>query len=151
MNITKYILTSLMSLLIFSSVLTLTSCKADDGSGQPVIDRVRLTDPAKADSSFTEAGRGQMIVIEGRNLGNAQNIYINNQECSFNCNYNTDTHIIMTIPSNLKVYGEDNSLPKEIRVVTTHGTAVYAFHVIAGVPSIDFYKADMPLRCSLDR
>ena len=134
-----------MSLLVFSSVLTLTSCKDDDGSGQPVIDRVRLTDPAKADSSFTEAGRGQMIVIEGRNLGNAQNIYINNQECSFNCNYNTDTHIIMTIPSNLKVYGEDNSLPKEIRVVTTHGTAVYAFHVIAGVPSIDFYKADMPL------
>ena len=73
----------------------------------------------------------------------AANIYINNQDCYFNANYNTDTHIIMTIPSDLIVYGQDNTLPMEIRVETTHGTAVYAFHVIAGVPTIDFYKADM--------
>ena len=145
MNISKYILTSIVSLLAISSSMTLTSCKDDDGGGQPVIERVRLTDPEKADSAFTVAGLGQMILIEGRNLGGAQHIYINNQECSFNCNYNTDTHIIMTIPSDLIVYGADNSLPMEIRVETTHGTAVYAFHVIAGTPSIDYYKADMPL------
>ena len=145
MNISKYILTCLVSLLVLGSSLTLTSCKDDDGGGQPVIERVRLTDPEKADSSFTESGRGQMILIEGRNLGGARNIYINNQDCYFNSNYNTDTHIIMTIPSDLIVYGEDNSLPMEIRVETSHGTAVYGFHVIAGAPTIDFYKADMPL------
>ena len=145
MNISKYILTCLVSLLVFGSSLTLTSCKDDDGGGQPVIERVRLTDPEKADSSFTESGRGQMILIEGRNLGGARNIYINNQDCYFNSNYNTDTHIIMTIPSDLIVYGEDNSLPMEIRVETSHGTAVYGFHVIAGAPTIEFYKADMPL------
>ena len=145
MNISKYILTCMVSLLVIGSSLTLTSCKDDDGGGQPVIDCVRLTDPEKADSTFTVAGLGQMILIEGRNLGGAQHIYINNQECSFNCNYNTSTHIIMTIPADLIVYGADNSLPMEIRVVTTHGTAVYGFHVIAGTPSIDYYKAKMPL------
>ena len=50
MNISKYILTCLVSLLVFCSSLTLTSCKDDDGGGQPAIERVRLTDPEKADS-----------------------------------------------------------------------------------------------------
>ena len=145
MNISKYILTCIVSLLAFGSSLTLTSCKDDDGGEQPVIERVRLTDPEKADSAFTVAGLGQMILIEGHNLGNALNIYINNQDCYFNSNYNTSTHIIMTIPSDLIVAGADNSLPMEIRVVTSHGTAVYGFHVIAGTPSIDYYKAKMPL------
>ena len=145
MNISKYILTCIVSLLAIGSRLTLTSCSDDDGGGQPVIERVRLTDPEKADSAFTVAGLGQMILIEGHNLGHAMNIYINNQDCYFNANYNTDTHIIMTIPSDLIVYGADNSLPMEIRVETTHGTAVYGFHVIAGEPSIEYYKADMPL------
>ena len=142
----KYILMCLVSLLVIGTNLTLTSCSEDEGSsGQPVIERVRLTDPEKADSSFTVAGLGQMILIEGQNLSNALKIYINNQECYFNPNYNTSTHIILTIPSNLVVYGADNSLPMEIRVETTHGTAVYAFHVIAGKPVIDYYKAKMPL------
>ena len=145
-NISRYILTCLMALLFFSSSLMITSCKDnEEGFGQPVIERVRLTDPAKADSSFTVANRGKLILIEGHNLSDTRHIYINNQDCYFNTNYNTSTHIIMTIPSNLKVHGEDNSLPNEIRVETSHGTAVYAFHVIAGAPTIDFYKADMPL------
>ena len=119
------------------------ACSDDSSEGQPVIERVRLTSPEKADSAFTEGHLGQMILIEGQNLGNAQNIYINNQDCYFNANYNTSTHIIMTIPSDLIVYGQDNSLPMEIRVETTHGTAVYGFHVIAGEPTIEYYKADL--------
>ena len=130
---------------LFTFLPFITSCKDDDGGGQPVIERVRLTDPEKADSAFTVAGLGQMILIEGHNLDNALNIYINNQDCYFNSNYNTGTHIIMTIPTDLIVYGADNTLPMEIRVETTHGTAVYGFHVIAGEPTIDYYKADMPL------
>ena len=144
MNISKYIPICLLSLMAVCATLTLTACSDDDKEGgQPVIERVRLTDPEKADSAFTVGRLGQMILIEGQNLGHALNIYINNQDCYFNANYNTDTHIIMTIPSDLIVYGQDNTLPMEIRVETTHGTAVYAFHVIAGVPTIDFYKADM--------
>ena len=126
----KYILMCLASLLVIGTNLMLTACSEDDGGGQPVIERVRLTDPEKSDSAFTVGSLGQMILIEGHNLGNALNIYINNQDCYFNANYNTDTHIILTIPADLIVYGADNSLPMEIRVETTHGTAVYGFHVI---------------------
>lgn len=144
MNPSKYMISCLVTLLAVTSCLTLAACSDDDNDGgQPVIERIRLTDPAKADSTFTEAYLGQMILIEGQNLGHAMNIYINNQECYFNANYNTDTHIIMTIPTDLIVYGQDNSLPMEIRVETTHGTAIYAFHVIAGEPTIDYYKADL--------
>lgn len=146
MNISKYILMCLSLLLAGFTSLSLTSCNDDENEGgQPVIELVRLTDPEKVDSTFTVGNLGQMILIEGRNLCHAMNIYINNQECYFNANYNTDTHIIMTIPSDLIVYGQDNSLPMEIRVETTHGTATYSFHVIAGAPAIDYYKADMPL------
>ena len=104
MNISKYIPICLLSLMAVCATLTLTACSDDDKEGgQPVIERVRLTDPEKADSAFTVGRLGQMILIEGHNLGHALNIYINNQDCYFNANYNTDTHIIMTIPSDLIV------------------------------------------------
>ena len=130
LNKVKKLAWGLIPFYLFVLLPLMTSCSDDDSNGgQPVIERVRLTDPEKADSSFTVASLGQMILIEGRNLGGAQHVYINNQDCGFNCNYNTSTHI----------------MPMEIRVETNHGTAVYAFHVIAGVPVIDYYKADMPL------
>lgn len=128
------------------TMLSLPSCKDDnDGGGQPRIDCVRTTDPELADSTFTDASVGQMILIEGVNLENAVHVYINDQDVYFNTNYNTSTHIILTIPSDLIVRGMDDSLPLEIRVETTHGSAAYAFHVIAGTPSLELYKADLPL------
>mgnify|MGYP002623179806 CR=1 FL=1 len=146
LNKVKKLAWGVIPFYLFVLLPLMTSCSDDDSNGgQPVIERVRLTDPEKADSAFTVASLGQMILIEGRNLGGATHVYINNQDCGFNCNYNTSTHIIVTIPYKLIVYGQDNSLPMEIRVETNHGTAVYAFHVIAGVPVIDYYKADMPL------
>ena len=136
----------LAALLANIMMLSLASCSDDDsGDGQPVIECVRTTDPELADSTFTDASLGQMILIQGRNLHGAKHIFINDQEVYFNCNYNTSTHIILTIPSELVVHGVDESLPMEIRVETSHGTAVYAFHVIAGHPFIEMYKADLPL------
>lgn len=126
-------------------ILFLSSCSNDDNAGgQPVIERIRTTDPELADSTFTEATVGQMILVEGKNLNNAIHVYINNQDVYFNSNYNTSTHLIVTIPSDLIVVGVDETLPLEIRIETTHGTATYAFHVIAGVPSLELYRADLP-------
>ncbi len=132
-------------LLANIALLSLSSCSDDDNGGTPEIHCVRTTDPALADSTFTDATLGQMILIEGVNLNNALHVYINDQDVYFNSNYNTSTHLIVTIPSDLIVHGVDESLPLEIRVVTTHGTATYAFHVIAGVPSLELYKADLEL------
>lgn len=133
-------------LLANISLLTLSSCSDDDNSGgAPEIHCVRTTNPELADSTFTEATVGQMILIEGVNLDGAVHVYINNQDVYFNSNYNTSRHLIVTIPSDLVVRGMDETLPLEIRVETTHGTAVYDFHVIAGYPSLEMYKADLPL------
>lgn len=134
----------LAALLANIALLTLASCSDDDnGGGQPVIECVRTTDPELADSTFTDATLGQMILIQGRNLQNATHVYINNQDVYFNSNYNTSRHLIVTIPQDLVVKGVDDSLPLEIRIETNHGTATYAFHVIAGVPALELYKADL--------
>lgn len=136
----------LAALLANIALISLASCSDDENSGgQPVIECVRLTDPEKADSTFTDATVGQMILIQGRNLNNALNVYINNQDCYFNSNYNTSTHLIVTIPADLIVRGMDENVPLEIRIETTHGTASYPFHVIAGYPSLEQYKADLEL------
>lgn len=144
MNFSRmYIL--LYAVLAHIAIISLASCSDDNNGAQPVIECVRSTDPELVDSTFTNAYLGQMIVIQGQNLENASHVYINNQDIYFNCNYNTSNHIIVTIPSDLIVRGMDDSLPLEIRVETPNGTATYGFHVIAGGPSLELYKADSPL------
>lgn len=134
----------LAALLANIALLSLASCSDDDnGGGQPVIECVRTTDPELADSTFTDATVGQLILIQGRNLNNAKHVYINDQDVYFNSNYNTATHLIVTIPSDLVVRGVDENVPLEIRIETSHGTATYAFHVIAGYPELDLYKAQL--------
>ena len=135
-----------LAAIFMTGMIAFQSCSDEDSKGgQPLIKGVRITNPEYADSLFTDGTLGQMIVLVGENLQNARNVYINDQEVSFNCNYNTSTHLMLTIPYDLIVYGQDNSLPMEIRVVTTHGTATYAFHVVAGKPSIEYYNADLQL------
>lgn len=117
----------------------------EDGSGAPVIHSVRMTDPDKADSTFTEASPGQMIVVQGENLDGAREVYINNQSVGFNSNYNTSTHLICTIPSDLELVGANPEFPAEIRLVTPCGTATYAFYVLSPAPSISRYEVDLTL------
>lgn len=136
-----------VAMTVITGMFYVQSCSDDSSNGgQPVIKGVRVTNPEFADSLFTDGKLGQMIVLVGENLNDVRNVYINDQEVSFNCNYNTSTHLILTIPSDLIVYGQDNSLPMEIKIVTSHGTATYAFHVIAGTPVIDYYNADLVLQ-----
>ena len=119
----------------------LFSCNDDDNDGQPVIDSVRVTDPALADSTFTQATPGKMIVIQGRNLGGCLELYINDQKVAFNPNMNTDHSIITSIPTEekdgFKLTAWNPELPSEIRVVTHGGTATYDFKVLAPRPEIE--------------
>lgn len=121
-----------MSIFFLMQVLFFVSCEKGDGDGQPVITGVRSIE--NPDSLFTEGERWQMIVIMGRNLNGAKEIYVNDQSVSFNPTYVTSTDIILTIPPKLKLVGEDPSLKPEIRVVTDHGTATYDFHVNSPAP-----------------
>lgn len=117
--------------------VTLIACS--DNEAQPVITSVRAT---TSNDTFTDANPGQMIVIQGENLDGATAIYINNQSVSFLPTFNTSTHIIVTIPENLPLVGANPSLPAEIRVVTSRGEAVFAFHVNSPTPVITVYEPE---------
>ncbi len=113
------------------------SCKKDE-PGPPVITQVRLPDPDKADSTFTQADPGTLIVIEGENLGGLLHVYFNNYEASFNSVFATDNNIIIRIPSEAPTEVIDPGVPHEIRVVTDHGEATYTFRLTPPPPGI-FY------------
>ncbi len=127
---------------------SLTSCKDDEeGMGTPVITAVRSCDPAKADSTFTKAGTGSLIAIIGQNLSHAQKVYINDQEVYFNPTMNTDHSVVVTVPSEddgFELTAFNSDLKDEIRVETTHGTAVYAFKITAPYPSISRVQCAYP-------
>ena len=130
------------------TIFSVSSCKDDEeGMGTPEITGVRVCDPTKADSLFTKASTGQMIAVIGRNLADVHKVYINDQEVSFNPTLNTDHSIIVTIPSEekgFKLTAFDSTLKDEIRIVTSHGTAVYAFKITAPSPSITALQGSYP-------
>lgn len=140
---------SLITLLLLTVSIFTVSCSDNDseGGGQPVITGVRVTDPELADSLFTKSAPGQTIAIIGKNLSGALEVYVNDQFVDFNPVFNTDHSIIISIPSEadgflLSAYNE--GIKDEIKVITSHGTAVYAFKVTADYPVIQRIKASYP-------
>lgn len=140
-------------MLVLLTAFSVASCQDDeDGGGAPVIHYVRVTDPALADSTFTDAQPGTMIAVIGENLGGLQAVYINGYEVSINSTLATSTCIILTIPSVdpenpdlFQLVGTNPDLPAEIRVVTNHGTATFAFHVLSPAPYITRLAVDYPV------
>lgn len=140
-------------MLALLTAFSVASCQDDeDGGGAPVIHYVRVTDPALADSTFTDAQPGTMIAVIGENLGGLQAVYINGYEVSINSTLATSTCIILTIPTVdeenpdlFQLVGTNPDLPAEIRVVTNHGTATYAFHVLSPAPYITRLAVDYPV------
>jgi len=127
---TKHILIAVMCCLLFSF------CKKDEVSAPPAITGVSLLDPAKQDSAFKESLPGTLILVTGTNLGGIVNIYFNGQAAYFNPTYNTNTHLIVTIPDNAPTEATDPNVPNNIRIVTTHGETTYSFTLLIPPPSI---------------
>lgn len=140
-------------MLALLTAFSVASCQDDeDGGGAPVIHYVRVTDPALADSTFTDAQPGTMIAVIGERLGGLQAVYINGYEVSINSTLATSTCIILTIPTVdeenpdlFQLVGTNPELPAEIRVVTDHGTATYAFHVLSPAPFISRLAVEYPV------
>ena len=147
-NHSNYRYSLLFMALLALVTCTLISCKDDEeGMGTPQITAVRSCDPAKADSTFTKAGTGSLIAIIGNNLSKVQKVFINDQEVYFNPTMNTDHSVIVTIPSEddgFELTAFNSELKDEIRVETTHGTAVYSFKITAPYPSISRVQGTYP-------
>ncbi len=128
-----------VALFLLGSVLFLTSCDKNDEekfSGTPSVTQVRLLDPTKKDSTFTKAFPGIQVLIEGQNLGGITEIYFNNYQAGFNPVYNTNNNVIVTIPAKAPTEATMPNVPDEIRIVTTHGEAVFKFKLDIPPPVI---------------
>lgn len=135
-------------ILAILSLSAITSCKEDEnGNGIPVIHYLRMTDPALADSTFTDVNQGTMIAVIGENLDGVMEVYINNQEINFNSTYSTPTSLIITIPydESFQLTSQHPELPSELRIVTTHGTATFPMHVLSPGPAISYISAFYPI------
>ena len=99
---------SLLVLLLLGAVsFSLTACSDNNsGGGQPEITGVKIlssdTTNYKYDEFYTKAGPGTMLALIGKNLGGALNVYINNQEVTFNTTMNTDHSLIVSVPTEEK-------------------------------------------------
>lgn len=139
-------LLTLLMLAMFS--ITVSSCSdKEDGFGTPEITGIRSCDPAKADSLFSKAGCGSVIAVIGNNLSDVRNVYINDQSVTFNSTMNTSHSLIVTIPTEekgFKLTAFNSDLKDELRVETSHGTAIYQFKVLAPSPSMSRIAALYP-------
>lgn len=125
----------ILALAVVASCLALPSCKKDK-MGPPQIERVRLLDSTKRDSSFVKAFPGTFVVIEGRNFSGLLNVFINGMDVPFNSALNTDNNIIVRIPHDAPTAVTDPNVPNKIRIVTDHGEDEFDFQVVAPPPSI---------------
>jgi hypothetical protein len=121
----------------------IAACKKDNtepSSGSPKIERVRLLNPAKKDSTFTAALPGTQIVIEGENIGGVYKIYFNGAEAWFNPVYNTDQVMIVTIPRSAPTAASKPDVDNKIKIVTNHGETTYDFTLTPPDPIITYIK-----------
>lgn len=124
---------------VFAFALTgiLFGC-SDEETGDPVIQYIRITDPASSDSLVVAAGQGQMVAIIGDNLGGATQLWFNDQRSELNAAFISDKSIIARIPS---------EIPKEItddlKLVFRNGrTLTYNFKVDISEPSVQRMKSE---------
>ena len=87
----KYIYKPILLLTtIFAIIGIFAACTKDNnGSGQPVIKYVRVTNPVSSDSLLVGAFQGNLIAIVGENLQNTVEIWFNDQKAVLTPTYIT--------------------------------------------------------------
>ena len=134
-------------ILIFLSIISVVvlqfACKKNDTSGgPPLITRVRSIDTLKRDSFFVKSIPGNLIVIQGSNLGGLKAVYFNDTSAYFNPAYATNTNIILSIPASAQTIATNPKVPSIIKLVTDHGTVSFPFTLYLPPPSISSLSFD---------
>ncbi|HYH57013.1 MAG TPA: hypothetical protein VD772_10400, partial [Anseongella sp.] len=121
------------TLAAIAALFILISCEKEEeavSQGPPVIERVRLSDPATADSSLSSATLGSTLVIVGQNLGSVKAVFLNNYEVGVNAAYATDNYLIIGVSDSVPTIATDPGVPNELKIVSPFGEAVYGFQVL---------------------
>ncbi len=129
----------ILTLFVFIfAIVALVACTSDGSDGAPSIIRVRAMNAQIADSSFVTGLAGQLIVVEGVNLNDVQEVFFNDYPATFNPTYNTSTHLVVQIPTDTPTPDRQPDVSGILRVVTKHGTAEYQFAVNPPAPSLNY-------------
>jgi hypothetical protein len=123
-------------LLLIAAGIVQAGCQKGGSSAPPIIKNVRAVDSLARDSFFVKAYPGTLITIQGSNLGGLQHVYINGFDASFNSALNSNTNIILTIPTDAPTAPPLNQVSNTIQVVTDHGSASFAFQLVLPPPAI---------------
>lgn len=119
---------------LFSGTVFQACEKSNTDTGMPVVNYIRLNDPAKSDSLIVSALMGNIIVLMGENLQDVNQIWFNDQPASVNTNLVTSTAIIVTIPNVIP-----GIVTNQIRLITSSkkDTLKVPFNVQVPAPQLD--------------
>jgi hypothetical protein len=114
----------------------MTSCEQTDAEkdkdSTPKIEFCRVCDPQAADSLIVEAALGSRIAFIGRDMGDVQQVWFNDQKAKLNPTMVTSNSIIVDVPNTLP-----QQITDEVRFVTSKGhEAVYPFSVRIPAPLV---------------
>lgn len=126
---------SILFILAFAAVSTFTACEKDNSpnGGEPRITYVRITKPTSSDSLLVAAPQGKLIAIMGENLGEAVEIWFNDQQASLNPTYITNTTILVNVPSQIPL-----SLNNKLKIVFKNGKILlHDFTVTISKPAVN--------------
>jgi Surface glycan-binding protein B xyloglucan binding domain len=134
-----------MKKLLFFCIVLLAAfqfaCKKNNNSSPPVIKDVRSVNPAEADSFFTQSLPGALVAIQGSGFEGLPAVYFNDSAAAVNPVYVTNTTIICYIPSGTQT-AATAKVPSQVKVVTSHGTAIFSFQVVLDPPVITTISLD---------
>lgn len=138
MKLRKYITFMLIPFFMGSMLIT-TSCEMDgDGmhiespNGQPVIDYIRMADPASADSLIVSATLGTGIVIMGKNLGGTREVWFNDQKvAALTPTWVTNRAVFVNIPNNAP-----NDITDNVYLIDAKGNTLTHPFVVAIPPPV---------------
>ncbi len=89
----------LLLLVTGAAGMVFQACEGnEEDMPMPEIFYIRKTDPAKSDSLVAHAFMGDNIAIIGRNLGNVDEVWFNDQRAALNPNLVTPTSILISVP-----------------------------------------------------
>ncbi len=129
----NYLLLVLLATIFFLQ----QGCKKDESSSAaPVITGVRNYVASPGDSLITSVGTGKWVVISGRNLKGALQIYFDGVKGTFTESVFSDTSAIVLMPAVIAFPLVPESELNTIRYVTTHGETTFSFPIVAPAPTI---------------
>lgn len=132
-TIFKYIIAAAASLaaLCFASCSE-TDAEEDEGK-TPYVQYVRKCNPEISDSLIVKSSLGQRIAFIGKNLGDVQEIWFNDQKAKLNPTLITSNAIIVDVPTTIP-----EEVTNTVRFITSTGIEyTYPFSVVVPNPVIN--------------